>query len=160
MEDPADLFRAGLPDQLRGGDATAVSCVLTGVHLTDGSRLTLSAPGVTAVVGPNNAGKSTLLRELHTGIRLTDYQTPGPARVVDSFRLQVRGTHADALAWLIEHARVGRSPGRPDELGLMPFEAGEHLTRQWASNGMLLNWKAAATMGRLGFQLRPFFVLR
>ena len=70
MENPTDLFMAGLPETLRGGDANTVSCALSALHLTDGTILVPPTPGVTAIVGPNNAGKSTLLREVHEAVGL------------------------------------------------------------------------------------------
>ena len=90
MENPTDAFMAGLPETLRGGDADSVSCAISALRLIDGTILVPPAPGVTAIVGPNNAGKSTLLREVHAATGLEPNQVLTLPRVVNSIELRAR----------------------------------------------------------------------
>ncbi|MFE5977024.1 ATP-dependent endonuclease [Streptomyces sp. NPDC056460] len=71
-----------------------------------GETLTLPNSGVTVIVGPNNAGKSTFLRELSShvkhGSRLRQYGTP---KSVYGVQLRHTGTLADTFAWFAQHAK-------------------------------------------------------
>lgn len=96
-EDPwsrnADLPR-GVADNLQ----VSVESVV----LADGSRLSLPSPGVTAVVGANNVGKSTFLKELNRQIPAGDDSVLS-SLIIRSAHVRREGTVADFLSWLYRH---------------------------------------------------------
>lgn len=58
-------------------------------------------PGaVLVLVGPNNGGKSTFLRELYAH---TSHSSSGPLRLVREVEFEQRGTVQEFEAWLVEH---------------------------------------------------------
>ncbi|MFH9402986.1 ATP-dependent nuclease [Streptomyces sp. NPDC017638] len=94
------------------GNPDEFSISIAGVDLASGTRVEFPKSGVTAIVGPNNSGKSTLLRQI------TAHVAQGPsARVrdktflVDGVQLQMSGTAADAVAWLKKHVVVTEDNG-------------------------------------------------
>ncbi|MFK0073804.1 ATP-dependent nuclease [Arthrobacter woluwensis] len=103
-QDWTERFVKALPDfaHLIGGDAKAFDFAIERINLIGGQSIPLQRPGVTAIVGANNAGKSTVLREVSE--MLSHYVgTPSPPRIsVDSLDLFGRGTRPDAIAWLGE----------------------------------------------------------
>ena len=156
MENLSQTFTASLPESKRGGIATAVRCALSVLHLKDGTELRPPAPGVTAIVGPNNAGKSTLLREVHNLLGLSPGQVPATSRVVASVSLDLSGTDADLVAWLLAHARVAKTTD--GTMTLAPIGPGDTISPQWVAQDQLhYYWNVAATSGGLGSQLRGFF---
>jgi len=158
MDDHTEQFLSSLPPNFGAGTARAVNCSLRTVKLTDGSVLDFPTSGVTAIVGPNNAGKSTLLKELYSAIGLSVTTTiTSNSRVVADTELTVSGTHVDALAWLMGRARIGRAQRESGGLGLMPLGPGQHLDADFVTNRLPFLW-AGASSGRLGGELRPFFV--
>ncbi|GAA3843082.1 ATP-dependent nuclease [Amycolatopsis tucumanensis] len=82
------------------------------VTLTSGKTISLT-DGITAIVGPNNAGKSLLLRELQT---LMNSQHGVPAylvqKVVESYDVEFKGSFDEvAIPWIEKRARR-RPPGQ------------------------------------------------
>ena len=65
-----DELKQTLPESLLSGSAESFGMRITALTLQDGSQIALPKSGVLAVVGPNNAGKSTLLREIVEHLRL------------------------------------------------------------------------------------------
>jgi hypothetical protein len=96
-----------LPPEERGGSAGRFGISISTVTVGDGNPISLPRPGVTLVVGGNNAGKSTLLRQMHA--RLTDsfdaYQLSVPP-VLTNQKIQKEGRIADVFAWLAANAHV------------------------------------------------------
>src|SRR5680860_622555 len=99
-----ELWVADLADELRGGDAAALGVHIDEIVLAGGSIVRGPAPGVTAVVGGNNAGKSTLLRNTRDLLARDVGGTVAGWRLVESLTLTKSGSGADCVAWLGEHA--------------------------------------------------------
>lgn len=114
-------WELSLPEQLRGGDATKFSFAIESISIgNDGPALQLPSPGVTAIVGGNNVGKSTLLRQINQLIpQLTPTETPliGGPPVLRDIELGPAGDSRDLAAWLFQHA-VLQQPN-PDVVGSM-----------------------------------------
>lgn len=83
------------------------------VQLSDGTLLNLPTEGITVVVGPNNAGKSTFLRDINNLAQHGMSQQPQAYKVVKAVQLEKTGTIADLEAWMREHA--DRIPLRQDD---------------------------------------------
>ncbi|RNM17373.1 hypothetical protein EFL26_00870 [Nocardioides pocheonensis] len=77
------------------------------------SEVALPSKGVTAIVGGNNVGKSTVLRELVTRLSVDpgqDVTSRGRPVLVHDLRLETEGTADDVLAWLRETAHLTWNP--------------------------------------------------
>lgn len=89
--------------QALNGDASAFGFQVDSVTLRSGDAFALTPGGVTAIVGANNAGKSTVLRDLVTLLA----QRPGaPRPELKSIRdvtLAKSGAGKDVIAWLGSH---------------------------------------------------------
>jgi predicted ATPase len=92
------------------GDPTRWGLHLNAVALTGGQRLTLPGPGVTAIVGANNSGKSTLLRQLHYSLSSPGGTNGEPVQLVTDVEVAGQGSGSDFLAWLMQHARYRPDP--------------------------------------------------
>lgn len=78
---------------------------LEGISLAGGEReLQLPSPGITAVVGANNSGKSTLLRQLHAHLVAPQNLASEPVKLLSAVHLSREGTGTDLLAWFGQHA--------------------------------------------------------
>ncbi len=78
--------------------------------LSDGVDITPPSDGITVFIGPNNAGKSLLLRELCAAIQSHPRGTESP-RWVSQVTLRQEGTPEDFIAWLESRGygpRIGR----------------------------------------------------
>lgn len=95
------------------GDPTQCGLHLTAMVLTGGQRLTLPGPGVTAIVGANNSGKSTLLRQLHYNLSSPGGTNGEPVQLVADVEVASHGSGVDFLAWLMQHARYRPDPSNP-----------------------------------------------
>lgn len=100
------------PAPLDEGVAENFGFAITGVRVGDGDMLDLPGAGsVIAVVGANNAGKSTFLRQLQeilTWRGLTKEMTP---RVVTEIMEPWEGSVEDFTAWLIANAQIDEHTG-------------------------------------------------
>lgn len=104
-------YEAQLPDEYRGGVPDSFSVRIDSITLHGGSQVSLPAPGVTAVVGANNVGKSTLLRHTVEHLSQQQGQVFSGWRLVAGVQLSKEGSGADALAWLGRHAHFVTRPG-------------------------------------------------
>lgn len=87
------------------GDSKEFSISIAGVELTTGDRIDFPQSGVTAIVGSNNSGKSTLLRQITSHItRGQQAAELDRTFLVHRVIFERSGTVNDALAWLREHA--------------------------------------------------------
>lgn len=105
-----------LPESLRGGDATQCSYAISSIQMQEEDPIPLANPGVTAIVGGNNAGKSTLLRQIRemSSISPGMPEDPGPPHLLTAMDSTKVGTVSDLAAWLLHHADLVASPdGRP-----------------------------------------------
>jgi len=105
-------WRASVPEPYTGGDASQVTASLSSITVA-GQQVEVPLGGVTAVVGANNAGKSTLLREVAARLAL-DTNIEVPSVLVGGLALQRGGSGADLVEWL-----GGRLPWLPN-LGGQP----------------------------------------
>lgn len=96
------------------GDGSHVDLAIRKITLKSGSEISVEPGTVTAIVGANNAGKSTLLREV-MGQLQRDPGIPAPERLsVESVEVIRHGSLADFVAWLAERSHVvstGNGPG-------------------------------------------------
>lgn len=109
-------------------------------------ELTLPKVGVTAIVGGNNVGKSTVLREINSRLNHNPMRGSPPPRnlIVDAVALE-RAGGADALtAWLRENADLREVGSTPDYFRVGASVPASLVASQWAGD----------TLGYLA----PFFV--
>lgn len=136
---------------LLGGDASSARVKLTEIVLTDTTVIQVPPVGVTVVVGPNNAGKSTLLRECYESMHL-DFETRSTGRMMQAAPMSLEGSAADILAWLIQHVSYNESHGFTalnNEAKLNPEMIRQSLPNLWAR---------AQAAQRLSGYLASFFV--
>ncbi|RKE60390.1 ATP-dependent endonuclease [Microbacterium sp. AG238] len=99
MENVAALYATRFPDWATG-TASQFHFGVKEITLKSGDVIRPQASGVTVIVGSNNAGKSTILRELHQWIHHHPSQPRPPMISVDSVSLDARGSDADMFAWI------------------------------------------------------------
>ncbi len=100
MTEPAWLVGTDYPD----GDASLVRYAIETVTLQNGQSLELTSPGVTAVVGANNSGKSTFLRQLNYQLVAPSNLQSEPTQLIQSVVARSEGSRADFLAWCGKHS--------------------------------------------------------
>jgi hypothetical protein len=118
-----------------GGRVAAVPFHIAIRELTTsgGDRLEPPVGGVVAIVGPNNSGKSALLRELHLALSVHPSQPRPHFKVLADLQVDKGGDAEDLIAWLEEHAYSQDRQGEP------------HYKRSnvdWAAQSSLLSWWA------------------
>lgn len=86
------------------GDADKFGLAIDRLVLSSGDTIALPAGGVTAIVGANNSGKSTLLRQAHWHVTQPQNLQNERVRLVQEVSLSRSGSAADLLAWLDRHA--------------------------------------------------------
>lgn len=101
-----ERLQAALPGstQFFGGDVAQFSFSLDSIELVGGESIPLQQAGVTAIVGANNAGKSTILREVWEKLSHQPGHPETPRIAVESLGLTIGGTAADAIAWVGENS--------------------------------------------------------
>ncbi|MGV0808560.1 AAA family ATPase [Mycolicibacterium setense] len=93
------------PAPLDEGAADNFGFAITGVRVGDGDMLDLPGPGsVIAVVGANNAGKSTFLGQLHEILSWRGLTKDMVPRVVTEIAEPWAGSVGDFIAWLSANA--------------------------------------------------------
>lgn len=97
-----------IPANLSGGEADKFALSIASVTLENGLTLNPPSRGVTVVVGGNNVGKSTLLKQISALSSRNAGEAVGPARwrLVTDIRFNVSGTSRDLCAWLLAHGNV------------------------------------------------------
>ncbi|MFD7515146.1 ATP-dependent endonuclease [Streptomyces niveus] len=108
----------------KAGNAENFSLHIPSVELFGGSSITLPQAGVTAIVGPNNCGKSTLIREINSHIRhgRVNAKLHSTSFIVESIEITWEGSVEDGREWISKHAkRINRNgqeffirPGIPE----------------------------------------------
>ncbi|MCB2176949.1 MAG: AAA family ATPase [Actinomycetales bacterium] len=108
-------FRAafgGQRPELLDGDASRFAFAIQEVHLKGGSSFNVEPGGVTAIVGANNAGKSTILREINEMLA----HRPGHPELerlsLDTLKLLRDGNPGDVVAWVGDHSSFVTNPGQ------------------------------------------------
>ncbi|MBB2976481.1 putative ATPase [Microbacterium endophyticum] len=89
---------------LLGGDPAGFSFSLEEIRVQGGDVIRPQRAGVTAIVGANNAGKSTLLREAHTYIGVHPGQIQPPRILVEAVSIAGSDSPADLVAWMLENS--------------------------------------------------------
>lgn len=117
-EDLPDWARRAGITQL--GDERALSFRVSRIELTTGEAIVPPGIGVTAIVGGNNAGKSTLLRQIYWSLTSPHNFPNEQVQVVSRIELDRSGTVEDWLAWLGSHASIRELP---------PHQGGDHFSR-------------------------------
>lgn len=99
--------RAGLESL---GDERAVRFRIGEIQLVSGDVITPAAVGVTAIVGGNNAGKSTILRQVNWSLVSPQNIPNEPVQLVSGLIVERNGTVEDWLAWLGNHSSIREMP--------------------------------------------------
>ncbi|MFJ9834316.1 ATP-dependent nuclease [Streptomyces sp. NPDC101169] len=96
------------------GNAGEFSIHVPEVEIIGGGVITLPKTGVTAIVGPNNAGKSTLLREIAAHIKhgSSKARLHSTGHIVERIQFQRSGSISDAYAWVSQHAKLVNLSGQ------------------------------------------------
>ncbi|MFM9497496.1 ATP-dependent nuclease [Streptomyces galilaeus] len=82
------------------------------LEIAGGQRILLPAPGITVIVGPNNVGKSTILRQANAR-SVQGYAGggfPGEPLLVENMKISVNGNLGDVVDWLKRHSRTTITP--------------------------------------------------
>jgi len=121
---------------LADGVADNFDFSLDSITLRSGDVINVQGSGVTAIVGANNAGKSTVLREVWEKLSHRPGHYENPRIAVDSLEISWRGEPKDLIAWTGEHASFVANPG---QAGFQAPQTGvEHpdlLTQAWSNPG-------------------------
>lgn len=101
-----ERFKAAFPDYLHlaDGDPYEFDFAIECINLIGGQSIPLQRAGVTAIVGANNAGKSTVLREVWEKLSHIPGYPEQPRIAVDSLELYGPGRQADVISWLGQNA--------------------------------------------------------
>lgn len=87
------------------------SVSLTQIKTSSGSVIDVPRAGITAIVGPNNAGKSTFLRQITSHLRHgAQARNIDDTFLIDRISLANSGSWEDCAAWLEAHANVTKTP--------------------------------------------------
>ncbi|PVZ56695.1 ATP-dependent nuclease [Arthrobacter sp. H-02-3] len=122
------------------GDADAFGFYVSEIDLS-GSSVTINRTGVTAIVGGNNVGKSTTLREIHEALTLSPGQARTPSHILAKVTVGWEGTTADFLEWAgSTSAFVNNFSGQTGLVsagGIVPADHIVHFRNQAQSGGPL-----------------------
>ena len=89
------------PPRKTSSTITDPSVTFESITFSDGTTIALEPTDVVVLVGPNNAGKSVALRELHKQVRKRFEGT-----VIKAIKLQRIGTLEDVKKYISEHTRL------------------------------------------------------
>jgi energy-coupling factor transporter ATP-binding protein EcfA2 len=101
----------GLSPQERGGDASNFAVSIKSIEIGDSGSVQLPSGGVSLVVGGNNAGKSTLLRQIHQILVMQFGNAVLTPTVLRGLTLEKHGSVADLLSWLGARVPPVTTPG-------------------------------------------------
>lgn len=94
-----------------GGNAADARTWLHDLRLPNGDPIELHAPGATVIVGANNAGKSTLLRQLNLALQSGPaHLDANPPRIVGTVGLVRQFATNDLIHWLAGQATLVDRP--------------------------------------------------
>ncbi|UXY27562.1 ATP-dependent nuclease [Streptomyces sp. HUAS TT20] len=87
-------------------DAKPFSVAINELGISGGQKIKLPTPGITVIVGPNNVGKSTILRQANArsvqGFAGGGFA--GEPLLVESMNVSIDGSIEDMLEWLRKHS--------------------------------------------------------
>lgn len=97
-----ERFTAAYPDldHLVSGDQDRFGFAVKTIRMYGGETVPLQESGVTAIVGANNAGKSTLLREMWEKLSHQPGFPEQPRIAVEGLEIVSHGGPQDVIAWL------------------------------------------------------------
>lgn len=104
----SDEFRAAYSAthaELLDGNSDDFHYEIEEIKLRGGGLIRPQRAGVTAIVGANNAGKSTILRELHAYLEVHPSQTQPPYLAIDSIKASGSAT-GHLIDWLIKNSAL------------------------------------------------------
>ncbi|MEV6353486.1 ATP-dependent nuclease [Streptomyces hydrogenans] len=139
-----------LPSRLLGGEVANFRVSLESARLFSGSEIEFAPTGVTVIVGSNNTGKSTLIRELVNRLHASHAGDPNTYKIVDSVELVDPAAPDDLAAWFMENATYKTMSY---EKG---FVRGSHQSAFDLENMSIL-WGAQLGKNQL-YNFAPFFV--
>ncbi len=123
-----DKVEIALPeDLLEGGDAEKFDVFISKLTTWKGETINPPRGGVTVIVGGNNAGNSTFLRDVWTKLSRPTHSVYRP-RLIDEIEVVREGEEADFFSWCAQHSvwsGVKSSTG---------FISGDRYTRVSVSN--------------------------
>lgn len=137
----ADMFEtrfAGTHQEWFGGDANHFQFFAERIMLKSGDAIVPQRAGVTAIVGSNNAGKSTILSELNA--TLSQDQPGHPKLSLDSVVWSDPGNIADLFDWIRNSSSfIPSSPQNYyDSFSRLSFNSGplEQIAYRWQTPGL------------------------
>ena len=118
------------------GDAANFGVSIRSINLKNGDQIELQPSGVTAIVGANNAGKSTILKETSELLPHGPAQHSNSKISVASLSIARKGSREDFMAWVAKNlkfvTRNGISGFLHPEVGLFePYD----IASTWESHG-------------------------
>jgi energy-coupling factor transporter ATP-binding protein EcfA2 len=96
--------------------------------VSDGSSVPVPPGAVVVVVGPNNSGKSRLLRDIYGILAQNDYHP----KVVTSADVETTGREADLRTWLAVNTSATQGSGSLNTYSRMGQSAPDLVIRGWA----------------------------
>ncbi|MGA5869468.1 ATP-dependent nuclease [Streptomyces cinereoruber] len=139
-----------LPEQLLGGDAENFRLSLKSAHLASGSEIEFAEHGITVIVGSNNAGKSTFIREVVNRLYAELRYDHNTYKIVDSISFRERATKRELAAWFMNNCtyKTGSPSGFVRGLTQQPLDL-ERFSRLWGDSNLGVDKLA---------ELAPYFV--
>ncbi|MGW4384371.1 AAA family ATPase [Kitasatospora sp. NPDC004531] len=107
MPSPAHEYKTEfpLPEGLTdGGSSANFSVHVNQISMIDGTEVHPPRGGVTVIVGGNNSGKSTFLRDLWTKLSRPE-QTVYKTKIIEGVDIAREGSEADIFAWFKENSK-------------------------------------------------------
>jgi ABC-type cobalamin/Fe3+-siderophores transport system ATPase subunit len=105
------------------GTANRIRVRLDALSIGGNAPMKLDPFGITAIVGSNNSGKSTLLRQLRDVLNSGPQAIQNdPIKMATGVQINAAGTSADFFAWLTENAHYIETP--PGQYGRGIFRYG------------------------------------
>lgn len=113
--------RFSLEQGMRNGNAANFSASIASITIQDGAAIELPSPGVVLIVGGNNAGKTTLLKQMHGRITAGWAESGAVAPyLLGQQNLLVKGAAADAYAWLAENSHLSSDHFQRNAVSIHP----------------------------------------
>lgn len=131
------------------GNAARMKFGAASITLVGGVEVILPKRGVTAIVGGNNTGKSTVLRQLHASLTNEPNLNYEAIRLIEKVKTLKDGSDSDFLAWMIEHATV-RMPASAHSTPTF-----KRATYELSADFALQQWKTATGAAQ---DIHNFFV--
>ncbi|RAO38761.1 hypothetical protein ONO23_00817 [Micromonospora noduli] len=103
MEEMPSRWAEVIPAGYQDGKAEAFAARIDSIVLQSGDVVKVTESGVTAFVGGNNVGKSTILAEMHEWLGQINPQSGERRRVLERLEVIKGGEVKDLFAWLREH---------------------------------------------------------